>query len=66
MHIIINGKPESVEDRGTIAELLAQHSLSPDAVVVELNETLIQTDDYAHTCLHEGDRLEIVRFVGGG
>ena len=66
MRIIVNGRPETVEDGRTIADFLAAHSLAPDTVVVELNESIVQADDYALTCLHDNDRLEIVRFVGGG
>ncbi len=66
MRIIVNGRAETAQDGWTIAEFLAEHSLAPDTVVVELNEIIIRADHYAHTRLGESDRLEIVRFVGGG
>ena len=66
MRIIVNGRPQAVTGGRTIAELLADYQLAPDTVVVELNETIIESASYAQTVLGENDRLEIVRFVGGG
>jgi thiamine biosynthesis protein ThiS len=37
-----------------------------DRVAVELNRDIVPRDRWAETVLHEGDRLEIVHFVGGG
>ncbi len=35
-------------------------------VVVELNLSILQKEDWEHTVLKEGDRIEIIGFVGGG
>ncbi len=66
MKIIINGKTEELEAGTTIIFLLSLKELSPDSVVVELNETIIETEYYSKTVLKENDRLEVLSFVGGG
>lgn len=66
MNIILNGKPKEVAATTTVAELLEQLDLELQQVVIERNGAIIARQDYADICLHEGDQLEIVQFVGGG
>ncbi|WP_198013956.1 sulfur carrier protein ThiS [Desulforegula conservatrix] len=66
MKIIINGKTEELEVGTTIHKILSSNDLKPDSVVVELNETVIETEHYSKTVLKENDRLEVLSFVGGG
>jgi thiamine biosynthesis protein ThiS len=40
--------------------------MKPDRVAIELNREIVPRDQWPQTPLHEGDRLEIVQFVGGG
>ena len=40
--------------------------MKPDRVAVELNRDIVQRDRWTETLLKDGDRLEIVHFVGGG
>ena len=40
--------------------------MKPDRVAVELNRDIVPRDRWGETALYEGDRLEIVQFVGGG
>jgi thiamine biosynthesis protein ThiS len=40
--------------------------MKPDRVAVELNRDIVPRDRWAATLLKEGDRLEVVHFVGGG
>ena len=40
--------------------------MKADRVAVELNRDIVPRDRWAETALNEGDRLEIVHFVGGG
>ena len=49
-----------------LPELLAQLKLKPELVVVELNLNILKRDELAGAALTEGDRVEIVHFVGGG
>ncbi|MCG3197368.1 MAG: sulfur carrier protein ThiS [Candidatus Omnitrophica bacterium] len=66
MNLTINGKSEAVESVRTLADLLARLNLDQRQVVVELNERIIRRNDVEGTLLSNEDRLEILRFVGGG
>lgn len=66
MNIIVNGNSKSFQDLFTVTDLLKSLQLPPETVVVELNTTITQPDSYDSTELAEDDRVEIIRFVGGG
>lgn len=66
MKIIVNGKEEIMEDGATVAGLIALKKLNPTAVIVEYNHDLIKKETWENITLKEHDRLEILRFVGGG
>ena len=66
MQIILNGKPEIVNDRMTAAALVQARGLAVTRVAVEINEDVIPRRLLDETPLHDGDRVEIVTFVGGG
>lgn len=63
--MIVNGKKENF-DSITIKELLEYYKISKDTVVVEVNKEIIQKGYYEHYILNDSDKIEIVRFVGGG
>ncbi len=71
MKLHINGK-ESVfsleQDRDglSLSGLVESLGMKPDRVAVELNRKIIARDHWPETMLSDGDRLEIVQFVGGG
>jgi thiamine biosynthesis protein ThiS len=65
MNIIINGEShDSTAD--TLSALIEQLGMKSDRVAVELNREIVPRDQWAETGLADGDRLEIVHFVGGG
>ena len=66
MHVDINGRTEHLNPGLTIAGFLAARDLDPEAVVVELNGVIVDTDRYHETALEDNDRLEVLHFVGGG
>lgn len=66
MLITLNGKPETLADGTTVAALLDQLQLAPIRVAVEINEELVTRREFPATPLRDGDRMEIVTFVGGG
>jgi len=65
MRITINGEERSVEARD-VAGLVAELDLDPRKVAVEHNLAIVPKSLHALTPLREGDRVEIVQFVGGG
>lgn len=66
MNLTINGEKRQFTSVSTISELLDQLGMKPDRVAVELNRELIGRDRWNNTQLADGDKLEIVHFVGGG
>jgi sulfur carrier protein len=65
MEIIVNGEPRTIHPM-SVQELLASLAIDPRRVAVELNMDILPKGAYAATPLNDGDRLEIVHFVGGG
>jgi thiamine biosynthesis protein ThiS len=64
--ITLNGEPYALERPMSIAELLMKLSIDPRRVAVEHNLTILKRHLFTDTVVHEGDRIEIVNFVGGG
>ena len=66
LRIQVNGEVRSVADLSTLNDLIDELALPPARIAVELNGTVVRRDQWPETVLAEGDRLEIVHFVGGG
>ncbi len=66
MDIVVNGETRTVREGATVLSLLADLSLPDSRVAVERNREIVRKAEFAGTALREGDRLEIVTFVGGG
>jgi thiamine biosynthesis protein ThiS len=66
MTLTINGEPHSVPDGLTLTALIAHLGMKGDRVAVERNREIVSRTTWAEVVLAEGDRLEIVHFVGGG
>ena len=66
MKLIVNGEEKTLEKVSSISDLLQQLGLKPDRVAVELNREIAPRDSWTETLLKDGDKLEIVQFVGGG
>ena len=66
MRLTINGEEREVPDALTLAQLVEQLGMRADRLAIELNRAIVPREAWAATSLHDGDRLEIVHFVGGG
>ena len=66
MFITLNGEPFEIDQPLTVTELLARLAIDPRRVAVEHNLEILKRTLFADTMVHEGDRIEIVNFVGGG
>ncbi len=66
MNIIVNGNEREVPPKMTVRELLDELRLDPQRLAVEYNHQFLACTDFGDTRLREGDRIEIVQFVGGG
>lgn len=66
MRLIVNGEILEKPNPGTVMELLKELQIEPVRVAVEVNLSIIKKTDYSTFKLHDGDKVEIVNFVGGG
>ncbi|MBA3070088.1 MAG: sulfur carrier protein ThiS [Hyphomonas sp.] len=70
MKIILNGEPLEIEAGATVAMLVLRLSgetgRDPRGIAVERNLEIVPKSEQALTVLAEGDRIELVQFVGGG
>jgi sulfur carrier protein len=66
MQLQINGEQRDFPSGLTVAALVAELGMKPDRVAVELNLEIVPRANWDATTLKEGDRLEVVHFVGGG
>jgi thiamine biosynthesis protein ThiS len=64
--VVVNGEARSIAGGATALDLLRHLELDPRAVVVEVNRQIVRRPALADTRLHDGDRIELVHFVGGG
>ena len=66
MRVIVNGESREVTGGTTVEELLRELEVRAALVAVEVNGTVIPRRQRTETAVQEGDRIEIVTFVGGG
>ncbi|MFQ5747800.1 MAG: sulfur carrier protein ThiS [Gemmatimonadota bacterium] len=64
--IEVNGEPRTAPAGQTVAGLLESLGLDGRLVVVELNRQIIRRNEIHEVRLRDGDRIELVHFVGGG
>lgn len=65
LEIIVNGESRTIPPL-SVLDYLRSLEIDPSRVAVELNLDILPKGAYATTHLNQGDRLEIVHFVGGG
>jgi thiamine biosynthesis protein ThiS len=66
LHIQVNGEARTARAGSTVADLLKELDVRPDRVAVELNLQILDRQEFTRRGLHEGDRVEIISFIGGG
>ncbi len=66
MRLTVNGELFETSTPATITELLRELGIEPGKVAVEVNLSIIRKTDYTTFKLNDGDKVEIVNFVGGG
>jgi len=67
MNLVINGDKVEVPNRVETVDNLLQHfDLEQKVVIVEWNEMILEKAFYQETMLSNGDKIELVHFVGGG
>jgi len=66
MRLILNGAEREFPHALSLAELVQELGMTPNRVAAELNRQIVPRDQWPATNLQDGDRLELVHFVGGG
>ena len=66
MQISLNGELHTLDEGLDVAALLASLGLDPRKVAVERNLQIVPKSAYGATPVEDGDRFEIVHFIGGG
>ena len=66
MNLTVNGEPRSFEALAWVTDLVAALGLDGRKVAVERNLEIVPRSAYGRTALADGDRIEIVHFIGGG
>jgi sulfur carrier protein len=69
MHFVLNGQTREFEQLApgaSLQDLIVELGLKGDRVAIEHNGNIVPRADWADARLADGDRLEIVHFVGGG
>jgi len=66
MNIQVNGEGRTANAGVTVAELLRELNIRPDRVAVEVNTEVLNRQEFERRGLCEGDRVEIISFIGGG
>ena len=66
MQLTINGEARQYDAISTLSSLIEALGLDPRKVAIERNLEIVPRSTYAATPLADGDRIEIVHFIGGG
>jgi len=69
MYFVVNGQSREfpqLAPGAQIRDLIAELGLKGDRLAIEQNGSIVPRSEWGTTSLAEGDRLEIVHFVGGG
>lgn len=66
MRVTVNGESKELEEGLTLQGLVEGLALAPERIAAELNGEVVRRADWPAVALADGDRVEIVHFVGGG
>jgi thiamine biosynthesis protein ThiS len=66
LQVYVNGEPRELSEPISLADLITQLDLPAARIAVERNLVVVRRNDWSATVLQDGDRIEIVHFVGGG
>ena len=66
LEILLNGEKRTFPGNLNLEELIQHLGLTPQRLAIELNLHVIKKEKWSEKYLSNGDRVEIVHFVGGG
>jgi thiamine biosynthesis protein ThiS len=62
----VNGEQRACQSGSTVGDLLRELEIKTERVAVELNLEILDRQEFERRDLKEGDRIEILSFIGGG
>ena len=66
MKIIVNGESREFKNESTLLEILKELSLEGKVMAAAVNMEIVKQDSWNTYKLNDGDKLELLDFVGGG
>ena len=66
MDVVVNGKPHVLRGEENLASLIEELGARADRVAVMVNDTIVPRDKWCQWPVAEGDRIELLTFMGGG
>jgi thiamine biosynthesis protein ThiS len=66
LRIQVNGETREAAENTSLPELVVSLNLKPEQIAIELNQIVVRRRQWPETILRDGDKIEIVHFVGGG
>ena len=64
--IQLNGDPYEISNGTNLNELLNKLKIQKNKVAIEVNGEIVEKNKYPNLILNKGDKVEIVKFIGGG
>lgn len=66
MKVFINGETKEITNQLNLSDLLKLFSLPQERIAIELNKEVVRKKDWETIQVSDGDKLEVIHFVGGG
>ena len=66
MEIVVNGKTETLDKELSVLELLEKLDVAKVGTAIAINNQIVPRDSHANARISDGDRIEIIRPIGGG
>jgi sulfur carrier protein len=66
MEIVVNGKTETLDKEISVVELLEQLGIAKPGTAIAINNQIVPRDSHTTARICDGDRVEIIRPIGGG
>ncbi len=66
INVKVNGEEREIEEATTISKLIEVLEVNPKGIAVEVNSEIVPRRTHGEAKIKDGDKIEIVRMVGGG
>jgi sulfur carrier protein len=66
MKIVVNGQDREFRENATLLDILKELSLEEKVMAAAVNMNIVKQDEWKSYIIKDGDKLELLDFVGGG